>query len=78
MAKRRANGEGSIANGAMAAGGRTPLAATRNRKAVYKNVLGKTQAEVKAKLKAAIESSADIDVMKAEQYTHRPMDGCLV
>jgi integrase len=31
--------------------------------------LGKTQAEVKAKLKAAIEESASLDVMNAEQYT---------
>lgn len=38
-------------------------------KPVYKNVLGKTQAEVKAKLKAAIEESASLDVMNAEQYT---------
>ena len=38
-------------------------------KVIYKNVLGKTQAEVKAKLKAAIEESANLDMLKAEQYT---------
>lgn len=36
---------------------------------IYKNVLGKTQAEVKAKLKVAIEESANLDMLKAEQYT---------
>ena len=71
MAKRRANGEGSIRK---RSDGRWEGRYTAGRnpetgKPVYKNMLGKTQAEVKAKLKAAIESSADIDVMKAEQYT---------
>ena len=56
MAKRRANGEGSIRKrkdgrweGRYTAG-RDPATG----KAIYKNVLGKTQAEVKAKLKQAI------------------------
>ena len=60
MAKRRANGEGSIRKrkdgrweGRYTAG-RDPVTG----KAIYKNVLGKTQAEVKEKLKAAIEKSA--------------------
>ena len=71
MAKRRANGEGNIRK---RSDGRWEGRYTAGRnpetgKPVYKNVLGKTQAEVKAKLKAAIESSVDIDVMKAEQYT---------
>ena len=59
MAKRRANGEGSIRKrkdgrweGRYTAG-RDPVTG----KVIYKNVLGKTQAEVKAKLKAAIEKS---------------------
>ena len=71
MAKRRANGEGSIRKrsdgrweGRYTAG-RSP----ETGKPIYKNVLGKTQAEVKTKLKAAIESSVNIDVIKAEQYT---------
>ena len=37
-------------------------------KVIYKNVLGKTQAEVKEKLKAAIEKSSTLDI-KAEHYT---------
>ena len=71
MAKRRANGEGNIRKrkdgrweGRYTAG-RNP----ETGKPIYKNVLGKTQAEVKAKLKAAIESSASLDMIKAEQYT---------
>lgn len=36
---------------------------------VYKNVLGKTQAEVKEKLKRAIEENAELDFSKAGQYT---------
>ncbi|MBD5170101.1 MAG: site-specific integrase [Oscillibacter sp.] len=71
MAKRRANGEGSIRK---RSDGRWEGRYTAGRnpetgKPIYKNVLGKTQAEVKAKLKAAIEDSANLDVLKAEQYT---------
>ena len=70
MAKRRANGEGSIRKrkdgrweGRYTAG-RDPVTG----KVIYKNVLGKTQAEVKEKLKAAIEKSSTLDI-KAEHYT---------
>lgn len=70
MAKRRANGEGSIRKrkdgrweGRYTAG-RDPVTG----KAIYKNVLGKTQAEVKAKLKDAIEKSSSL-VTTAEHYT---------
>ncbi len=71
MAKRRANGEGSIRK---RSDGRWEGRYTAGRnpetgKPIYKNVLGKTQAEVKAKLKTAIESSTSLDVIKAEQYT---------
>ena len=71
MAKRRANGEGSIRK---RSDGRWEGRYTAGRnpetgKPIYKNVLGKTQAEVKAKLKAAIEDSANLDMLKAEQYT---------
>ena len=71
MAKRRANGEGSIRK---RSDGRWEGRYTAGRnpetgKPIYKNVLGKTQAEVKTKLKTAIEDSANLDVMKAEQYT---------
>ena len=70
VAKRRANGEGSIRKrkdgrweGRYTAG-RDPVTG----KAVYKNVLGKTQAEVKEKLKAAIEKSA-VRPVSMEHYT---------
>ena len=70
MAKRRANGEGSIRKrkdgrweGRYTAG-RDPVTG----KAIYKNVLGKTQAEVKEKLKAAIKKSSALDI-KAEHCT---------
>ncbi len=70
MAKRRANGEGSIRKrkdgrweGRYTAG-RDPVTG----KVIYKNVLGKTQAEVKEKLKAAIEKSA-VRTMSMEYYT---------
>ena len=71
MAKRRANGEGSIRK---RSDGRWEGRYTAGRnpetgKVIYKNVLGKTQTEVKAKLKAAIEESANLDMLKAEQYT---------
>lgn len=71
MAKRRANGEGNIRKrkdsrweGRYTAG-RDPVTG----KVIYKNVLGRTQAEVKAKLKAAIEANTNLDIVKAEQYT---------
>ena len=71
MAKRRANGEGNIRKrkdgrweGRYTAG-RNPATG----KAIYKNVLGKTQAEVKEKLKKAIEEAKGLDVVKAESYT---------
>ena len=38
-------------------------------KAITKNVLGKTQAEVKDKLRAAIEDSKKLDPVKAGSYT---------
>ena len=70
MAKRRANGEGSIRKrkdgrweGRYTAG-RDPVTG----KVIYKNVLGKTQAEVKEKLKAAIEKTG-VQPLKTEYYT---------
>lgn len=70
MAKRRANGEGSIRKrkdgrweGRYTAG-RDPVTG----KAIYKNVLGKTQAEVKEKLKSAIEKNSALP-LAAGQYT---------
>ena len=71
MAKRRANGEGNIRKrkdgrweGRYTAG-RNPATG----KAIYKNVLGKTQAEVKEKLKKAIEETKGLNIAKAESYT---------
>ena len=71
MAKRRANGEGNIRKrkdgrweGRYTAG-RDP----ETGKAIYKNVLGKTQAEVKEKLKQAITASQQLDVSRVKTYT---------
>lgn len=71
MAKRRANGEGSIRKrkdgrweGRYTAG-HDPVTG----KPIYKNVLGKTQGEVKEKLKRAIQENAELDFSKAGQYT---------
>ncbi len=48
----------------------TPPAATQRRvRAIYKNVLGKTQAEAKAKLKQAIEKAKGLDAAKVGRYT---------
>ena len=71
MAKRRANGEGNIRK---RSDGRWEGRYTAGRdpetgKTVYKNVLGKTQAEVKVKLKQAIQESTEVDALKAAQYT---------
>ena len=71
MAKRRANGEGNIRK---RSDGRWEGRYTAGRdpetgKTVYKNVLGKTQTEVKAKLKQAIQENAEVDTLKAAQYT---------
>jgi len=71
MAKKRANGEGSIRKrkdgrweGRYTAG-HDPTTG----KTIYKNVLGKTQAEVKEKLKKAIEEAGKLDIARAGQYT---------
>lgn len=71
MAKRRANGEGSIRKrkdgrweGRYTVG-RDP----KTGKQIFKNVLGKTQAEVKAKLEKAIQESRGLDIVKAQSYT---------
>lgn len=71
MPKRRANGEGNIRKrkdgrweGRYTAG-RDP----ETGRAIYKNVLGKTQAEVREKLKAAIDENTKVDIVKSGQYT---------
>ena len=70
MAKRRANGEGNIRK---RKDGRWEGRYTAGRdpepgKAIYKNVLGKSQAEVKEKLKQALETAKKLDFTKAGQY----------
>lgn len=71
MAKRRANGEGNIRkrkDGRWE--GRYTVGYDPNTgKRIIKNVLGKTQAEVKEKLKAAVEQAQQIDVIRADDYT---------
>lgn len=71
MAKKRANGEGNIRKRKDGRGegrytaGHDPTTG----KPIYKNVLDKTQAEVKGKLKRAIEETRGLDIIKAGQYT---------
>ena len=70
MPKRRANGEGNIRkrkDGRWE--GRYTAGYDANGKPITKNVLGRTQAEVKEKLRAAIESSKQLDPVKAGSYT---------
>lgn len=71
MAKKRANGEGSIRKrkdgrweGRYTAGHDPEMG-----KAIYKNVLGRTQAEVKEKLKATIKETQSLDQTKVGKYT---------
>ena len=71
MPKRRANGEGNIRK---RKDGRWEGRYTVGRdpetgKAIIKNVLGKTQAEVKDKLKKAIEENVGVDYGRAKNYT---------
>ena len=71
MAKKRANGEGNIRKrkDGRWEGRYTAGHDPETGKAIYKNVLGKTQAEVKAKLKAAIQEAQTLDLSKAGKYT---------
>lgn len=71
MAKRRANGEGSIRKRSDGRweGRYTVGHDPETGKQKFKNVLGKTQAEVKEKLKNAIEESKDLDISRADQFT---------
>ena len=71
MAKRRSNGEGNIRKrkdgrweGRYTAG-RDPVTG----KQIFKNVLGKTQAEVKEKLHKALAQAGKIDFAKTGKYT---------
>ena len=70
MSKRRASGEGSIrkrSDGRWE--GRYVAGHDEAGKPIRRNVLGKTQAEVKEKLKNALEEAKYIDVAKAGDYT---------
>ena len=71
MAKKRANGEGNIRKrkDGRWEGRYTAGHDPETGKPIYKNVLGRTQAETKAKLKAAIEETKNLDVTKAGKYT---------
>ena len=71
MAKKRANGEGNIRKrkdgrweGRYTAG-HDPVTG----KQIFKNVLGKTQAEVKEKLAKALVEAGQVDFTKSGQYT---------
>ncbi len=71
MAKRRANGEGNIRKRSDGRweGRYTAGHDPETGKQIFKNVLGKTQAEVKEKLKKAMEDSKGIDFNRAGEYT---------
>ena len=72
MAKKRANGEeGNIRKrkDGRWEGRYTAGHDPETGKAIYKNVLGRTQAEAKTKLKAAIEETKSLDVTKTGKYT---------
>ena len=71
MAKKRANGEGNIRKRSDGRweGRYTAGYHPETGKRIIKNVLGKTQAECKAKLKKAIEESQALDVDRADEYT---------
>ena len=71
MAKKRANGEGNIRKRSDGRweGRYTAGYHPETGKRIIKNVLGKTQAECKAKLKKAIEESQALDVGRADEYT---------
>ena len=71
MAKKRANGEGNIRKRSDGRweGRYTAGYHSETGKRIIKNVLGKTQAECKAKLSAAMAAARGIDVSRADEYT---------
>ena len=71
MARRRANGEGNIRKrkDGRWEGRYTAGYDPETGKRITKNVLGKTQAEVKEKLKRAVEDSKRIDASKSQDLT---------
>ena len=71
MAKKRANGEGSIRKrkDGRWEGRYTAGHDPETGKPIYRTVLGKTQSEVKEKLKTAIQETQSLDFSKTGQYT---------
>lgn len=71
MAKKRANGEGNIRKRSDGRweGRYTAGYDPQTGKRIIKNVLGKTQAEVKAKLTKALEDSKELNVVRTDEYT---------
>lgn len=71
MGKKRANGEGSIRKRSDGRweGRYTAGYDPKTGKRINKSVLGKTQAEVKAKLKKAIEDCQQLDMTRVKTYT---------
>ena len=70
MAKKRANSEGNIRkrkDGRWE--GRYTAGYNQDRKRIIKNILGRTQAEVKSKLSVAIAESQHLDVSRSGEYT---------
>ena len=71
MAKRRANGEGNLRKRSDGRweGRYTAGYDPDTGKRIIKNVLGRTQAEAKEKLKAAVEQAQQVDVTRTDEYT---------
>ena len=71
MAKKRANGEGNIRKrkDSRWEGRYTAGYDPKTGKRIIKNVLGKTQAEVKQKLSTAMEACKAVDVVRSDDYT---------
>lgn len=71
MAKRRANGEGNIRKrkDGRWEGRYTAGFDSETGKQIFKNVLGKSQAEVKEKLKRTMEDTKGIDIKRSGEYT---------
>ena len=71
MAKKRANGEGNIRKrkDGRWEGQYTAGYDEKTGKRLIKNVLGKTQAEVKEKLAKAVAEAESVDVRRADEYT---------
>ena len=71
MAKRRANGEGNIRKRSDGRweGRCTVGSDPKTGKRIVKNVLGKTQAEVKEKLRKLLEEHREMDIVRSDEYT---------